>query len=121
MNPSSGNPGVNKLAQTLQKRMKETSKSPLMLDFGVIQQDYSLLTNTYPIPIPKTDYMVCRGATHNPSVALTHTSTDSAHSHSVILPEKMHWLKPGNRVLVAWVQNDAVVIDVVLPATKIGG
>lgn len=149
MNPSSGNPGVNKLAQTLQRRMKETSKSPLMLDFGVIQQDYSLLTNTYPIPIPKADYMVCRGATHNPSIPLTqtyqkqgqhphgssgshgghssgngshsHPDTEGTHVHDVVLPKTMHWIKPGDRVLVAWVQNDAVVIDVILPATRIGG
>lgn len=148
MNPSSGNPGINKLGKVLQQRMRETNASPLVLDFGVIQQDYSLLTNTYPIPIPKTDYLVCRDVTHNPNIPLTqtkigqgqhphgpsgghsqyegsgehsHPNTEGAHVHDVVLPETMHWLKPGDRVLVAWVQNDAVVIDVVLPATKIGG
>lgn len=149
MNPSSGNPGLNKLAKTLQKRMKETNESPLVLDFGVIQQDYSLITNTYPMPIPKSDYLVCRDATHNPNIPLTktyqdqgqhphgssgshgghssgngshsHPDTEGTHVHDVVLPETMHWLKPGDRVLVAWVQNDAVVIDVVLPATRIGG
>jgi hypothetical protein len=148
MNPASGNPGINKLGKVLQQRMRETNVSPLVLDFGVIQGDYSLLTNTYPIPIPKTDYMVCRDVTHNPGEALTktksgqgqhphgpsgghsqyegsgehsHPGTEGAHTHDVVLPESMHWLKPGDRVLVAWVQNDAVVIDVVLPATKIGG
>lgn len=148
MNPSSGNPGINKLGKVLQQRMRETNASPLMLDFGVIQQDYSLLTNTYPIPIPKTDYLVCRNVTHNPNIPLTqtkigqgqhphgpsgghsqyegsgehsHPNTEGAHAHDVVLPDTMQWLKPGDRVLVAWVQNDAVVIDVVLPATKIGG
>jgi hypothetical protein len=149
MNPSSGNPGINKLGKVLHQRMKQTNDSPLVLDFGVIQQDYGLLTNTYPIPIPKTDYMVCRDVTHNPGVPLTrtkigqgqhphgssgshgghssgngthsHPTTEGVHVHDVVLPEKMHWLKPGDRVLVAWVQNDAVVIDVVLPATRIGG
>lgn len=149
MNPSSGNPGINKLGQVLQQRMKETNASPLVLDFGVIQQDYSLMTNTYPIPIPKADYLVCRDVTHNPSVSLTqtklgqgqhphgssgshgghgsgngthdHPDTEGAHVHDVVVPETMRWLKPGDRVLVAWVQNDAVVIDVVLPATRIGG
>lgn len=149
MNPSSGNPGVNKLGKVLQQRMRETNSSPLVLDFGVIQQDYSLMTNTYPIPIPKSDYLVCRDTTHNPNMALTqtktgqgqhphgssgghsghssgngshsHPDTEGTHVHDVVLPETMHWLKPGDRVLVAWVQNDAVVIDVVLPATRIGG
>lgn len=149
MNPSSGNPGLNKLGKVLQQRMTESSASPLVLDFGEIQSDYSLLTNTYPIPIPKSDYLVCRDVTHNPGIRLTqtksgqgqhphgpsgehdghstgngqhsHPDTEGAHVHDVVLPESMYWLRPGDRVLVAWVQNDAVVIDVVLPATKIGG
>jgi hypothetical protein len=148
MKPSSGNPGINKLARVMQQRMQEVNKSPLLLDFGVIQDDYSLLTNTFPIPIPKTDYLVCRDVTHDPGKPLTltktgqgqhphgpsgshdqyqgdgthsHPNTEGAHVHDVVVPESMHWLKPGDRVLVAWVQNDAVVIDIVLPATKIGG
>lgn len=121
MKPSSGNPGINKLARVMQQRMQEVNKSPLLLDFGVIQDDYSLLTNTFPIPIPKTDYLVCRDVTHDPGKPLTQTKTVDLHSHDVVLPESVRWLKPGDRVLVAWVQNDAVVIDIVLPATKIGG
>lgn len=149
MNPSSGNPGINKLGKVLQQRMKEANESPLVLDFGVIQSDYSLLTNTYPIPIPKTDYLVCRDVTHNPGIPLTqtvagqgthphgssgahsghatgdgshsHPNTEGAHVHDAALPDTMRWLQPGDRVLVAWVQNDAVVVDIVLPATKIGG
>lgn len=143
MNPSSGNPGINKLGRVLQQRMKEVNASPLVLDFGVIQGDYSLLTNTYPIPIPKKDYLVCRQLTLGETGSkLTVTATDGSHdvysdpypepiyshigigvnhAHNVLIPEKMRWLKPGDRVLVAWVQNDAVVIDIILPATKIGG
>jgi hypothetical protein len=71
MKPSSGNPGINKLARVMQQRMQEVNKSPLLLDFGVIQDDYSLLTNTFPIPIPKTDYLVCRDVTHDPGKPLT--------------------------------------------------
>ena len=58
-----GNPGVNKLGQVLQERMKACGASPLLLDFGTIQGDMSLITNTFPIPIPKTDYTVCRQLT----------------------------------------------------------
>ena len=142
MNPS-GNPGLNKLGKVLQQRMAENTVAPLVLDFGEIQGDYSLLTNTYPIPIPKTDYMVCRQLTlgdtgsklsetetdgsHDvysdpyPEPGYTHIGKGANHKHDVLIPEKMRWLKPGDRVLVAWVQNDAVVIDVILSATKIGG
>lgn len=151
MNPSSGNPGLSKLAATLQGQMSKNQEasSALILDFGVIQANYSLLTNTYPIPIPKSDYMVCRqltlgdtsthltytiGAgwandgTHSHGSSGTHgghlggsgshTHDDEApHVHDVLIPEKMRKLKPGDRVLVAWVQSDAIVIDLILPAS----
>ena len=32
MKPSSGNPGINKLARVMQQRMQEVNKSPLLLD-----------------------------------------------------------------------------------------
>ena len=138
MNPSSGNPGINKLGKVLQQRMRETNASPLMLDFGAIQGDYSLLTNTYPIPIPKTDYLVCRQLTiEKQAVNQQQAQQMEATTFIVTLSKPVYArrnrdkpqarrtytgknavVKPGDRVLVAWVQNDAV-IDVVLPATKI--
>ena len=47
--------GTNKLATVLSHRMKVENESPLMLDFGEIQANGSLVTNTFPIPIPKGD------------------------------------------------------------------
>lgn len=38
------------------------------------------------------------------------------HYHDVYLPDKMRWIKPGDRVLVAWVGVDVVVIDIILNA-----
>lgn len=58
------NEGVNMLARTMQRRMLQVGDRPPILDFGVIQDDYSLLTNEYPIPVPQTDYMVCRHLTY---------------------------------------------------------
>lgn len=167
--------GLNHLARVLHGRMQNERQaySDLVLDFGVIQKDYSLLTNTYPIPIPKTDYLVLRQLTlgptgnilaktqdignphsgshiHNttdltcsshggsvtgtvgestgpapaPPIPSKRTAggdgTDGAHEHHVLIPEKMRSIKPGDRVLVAWVQHDAVVLDIILPATEIG-
>lgn len=172
MNPAEGNPGINHLALALQGQMERNhnARSALVLDFGVIQADYSLLTNTYPIPIPKSDYMVCRQVTLGPTnfilaktqdIGLPHSGShihhtmdltcsshggsvtgtvgeetgaapdppipaqktaggdgsDGMHQHHVLIPEKMRKLLPGDRVLVAWVQNDAVVVDLVLPAS----
>lgn len=151
------NEGINKLARVIQKRTKEVTATPPVLDFGVIQPDMSLLTNKFPIPIPQTDYMVCRsvqlgatddilyktqysgkdnsgehshddggGHTHsNPDAGYnTHTHAKNAegeqHVHDTLIGEKMRWLTAGDRVLVAWVGDDPVVIDLIFPATRIG-
>lgn len=151
MSQAEGNPGVNKLARVMKGRIdrEREAYSSLVLDFGEIQGDYSLKTNTFPKTIPKGDYMVCRQLTLGPTDAhLTytiepgnpddgthshgssgthggHTGGDGSHTHTnegphvhdVLIPEKMRKLLPGDRVLVAWVQNDAVVIDLILPAS----
>lgn len=141
------NEGMSKLARVLNGRIQNNREAygDLVLDFGQIQSDYSLLTNTYPIPIPKADYLVCRqltlggtgsqltatgtkgthehtGGTHegHTSGDGSHTHDGGGHSHTVTIPEKMRWLNPGDRVLVAWVQNDAIVVDIICSATEIG-
>ncbi|MDR2044147.1 MAG: hypothetical protein LBQ15_07230 [Clostridium sp.] len=148
------NEGINKLAQTLQGRMKSLDDKPPILDFGVIQDDMSLLTNKFPLPIPQKDYMVCRsvqwgavgdifyktqasgksnsgehshdggGHTHPDAGYNTHIHTKSAegeqHVHDTLVGEKFRWLQPGDRVLVAWVGDDACVVDLIYPATRIG-
>jgi len=115
-----GNPGISKLAATLSDRMKQESSSPLVLDFGKINSNYSLQTNTFPIAIPKADYSVCRLLTlENAGSVMVTTNEAEGHQHNVTVPNTMKSLKPGDRVLVAWVQNEAVVIDVILPASSI--
>lgn len=171
MNPSSGNKGVNHLAQVLagQSKKDQDRNSALVLDFGEIMDDYSLQTNTFSIPIPVEDYHVCRQLTlgktgdilaktqeigspgsgeHNHKKAATLLDSrglpctgtigipaagqpgppdppqssagsggdEGAHQHHVLIPEKMRRLKPGDRVLVAWVQSEAVVVDIICPA-----
>lgn len=110
-----GHPGTSKLASVLSQRMKRENESPLVLDFGEIQGNGSLLTNTFPVPIPKGDYTVCRhvgglsfqisGGNHT-----GHSGGNGSHSHTVAPPA----IKAGDRVLVAWVQSEAVVIDVIV-------
>jgi hypothetical protein len=115
-----GNPGTNKLATVLSQRMKKENESPLVLDFGEIQSNGSLLTNTFPVPIPKGDYTVCRhvgglsftisGGGHSGHENQTATHNTGGHSHTVAPPV----IKAGDRVLVAWVQSEAVVVDVIV-------
>ena len=57
------NDGVARLAAVLDARMRDHADKPLCLDFAEIQADGSLLSNTFPIPIPKSDYRVCRQLT----------------------------------------------------------
>lgn len=167
MSSYDGNPGMNKLANVLAQRMKKEGESPLVLDFGEIQGDESLLCNTFPIPIPKGQYSVCRQLTlgkkddilaktqnigspgsgehdhkvvsklkdsrglpcsgtigtpasgqpdpPDPSQSTAGSGgSEGAHQHHVLIPEKMRSLKEGDRVLVAWVQNEAVVIDIIM-------
>ena len=45
--------------------------------------------------------------------AHVHTN-EGPHIHDVLIPEKMRSLKPGDRVLIAWVQNEAIVIDIIV-------
>lgn len=77
------NSGVNHLAQVLTQRMRQEIPTDLILDFGQINGDLSLTTNTFPVKIPPGDYVVCMSSK----------------------------LSAGSRVLVAWVQSEAVVID----------
>lgn len=112
--------GANRLARTLAERMKAESSSPLVLDFGEIAADYGLTTNTFPVKIPKGDYTVCR---HISGITLGtsggshggHETGNGAHSHSIPVPK----LSPGDRVLVAWIQNEVTVIDIIVPASQL--
>jgi len=92
MGGTMGSEGINRLASVLQGRMRTIGDKPQELDFGVIQEDMSLLMNRFPKPIPQKDYVVCGRA---------------------------RGINPGDRVLAAWVGDDVCVIDVILPGTTI--
>lgn len=132
------NQGANSLTNTLTGMMKSIANKPPVLDFGIINSDYSLTTNSFPKPIPKNQYNVCRSLLYNPKVPLTETFEDGkhihscgchhcdwpapsgAHVHQVKLPKKMYWVRPGQKVLVAWVANEAVVVDIIYSGEWLG-
>lgn len=134
------NEGYNMLARVFQERMQTVSHTPEALDFGEILDDYSLQVNKFPIPVPNTDYFVCRSLTlgntgglltttqagtgkhdHPPCAGLNASGHEKEgdHIHNVLIPEKMRWLQPGDHVLVAWIGSDPLVIDIILPATEV--
>lgn len=92
MSKGDNSPGAVRLARAFRRVAEHGKNNSLLLDFGEIQKDGSLITNTFPIPIPKADYLVCRCDT-------TYTA--------------------GTRVLVAWVGNDAVVISAIVEASEV--
>lgn len=114
------NAGTNKLANVLSDRMKREGETPLYLDFGEIQANGSLTTNTFPVSIPKGEYSICRhvgglsfeisGGGHLGHENQTPNVNTGSHAHTVEPPV----VKAGDRVLVAWVQNEAVIIDVIV-------
>ena len=145
--PYDSSKGTAKLGEVLNQRMRNMQNSvPAPLDVGVIQDDYSLKTNTFDKPIPKGSYSVCRqltlgetdtrltltiqsgnpnDGTHNHGSSGTHGGhtggsgshthmNEGPHIHDVLIPEKMRSLLPGDRVLIAWVQNEPIVVDIVL-------
>lgn len=121
MSKGDNSPGVSKLAGVLSDMMQRAQDGSLIIDFGVIQADKTLLTNSYPIAIPKSDYLICRHLKSRVAKATTSSRSvgdHGSHSHTVELDTQQP-LKVGDRVLVVWVQNDAVVVDVILSADNV--
>lgn len=121
MSKGDNSPGVSKLAGVLNDMMQRAQDGSLIIDFGVIQADKTLLTNGYPIAIPKSDYLICRHLKSRTVKATTSSRSvgdHGSHSHTVELDTQQP-LKVGDRVLVVWVQNDAVVVDVILSADNV--
>ena len=108
-----GHQGTSRLASVLCRRMKKENESPLVLDFGEIQANGSLVTDTFPEPIPKGDYSVCRQLTLGMAGEKLTVTEEKPPLHTIVVPEKMQSIGAGDRVLVAWVQSEAVVIDII--------
>ena len=60
MSQGNNSPGISKLAGIMRQMVNNGRDTSLVLDFGVINGDYSLTTNTFPVAIPMGDYLVCR-------------------------------------------------------------
>lgn len=114
------NEGANFLARVMQERTHTLINKPPILDFGTIQGDMSLRTDKFPRPIPQNMYVVCRSVTWGKVDDVFYkTNIVLDHSHETLVGQKFRWLQPGDRVLVAWVGDDACVIDLIYPATVI--
>lgn len=139
------NSNIQRLGDTLTGKMKQTAGAavPKTIELGVINGDLSLTTDSIKTAIPKGDYMVPLSLTHdtyysynelNSSASAphvhnggqhggheggdgTHTHNDGLHDHRV--PSVFRGLKSGDRVLVAWVGHQPVVVDIVVSSDTI--
>lgn len=122
---------------------------PTVLELGVINANLSLTTDSLKTPIPKGDYMVSLSLTHknyftynelNSSAKAPHHHSGGDHSHSGCgiggghsggahthddglhdhrVPSVFRRLRAGDRVLVAWVGNEPIVVDIVVSSNTI--
>lgn len=102
------------------------ANSSITLELGRINGDMSLSVSSLGNSIPKGDYMIsmrlkstAKKLTTNKKELTTHEAEEhthgiSAHDHTVDLPGSFRGIQSGDRVLVAWVGTEPVVIDIVV-------
>jgi len=110
MSKGNNSPGISKLAGLFNDMAKGANTGERVLDLGTIQSDKSLITDSFKAAIPQSDYLVL---SHLKKTKVK-TSKNDGHTHDV---EPQEELKSGDRVLVAWVNNDAIIIGKILTAS----
>lgn len=88
--------GIGYLAAVIDGRMRERQDTPLVLDLAEVLGD-GILPDTFKKVIPLRDCMACKGAGGGSQPQIS----------------------PGDRVLIGWVQDGVVVIDVIARAPDI--
>lgn len=125
---------IEELGKLLNSHMQRTSsaKIGISVELGSINGNGSLVVGSLNNAIPKGEYMVSFRLTLptlllntkevelrteealKTEEALEHAHTIKKHKHEVELPVQLRGLMPGDRVLVAWVGTEPVVIDIVV-------
>lgn len=132
--------GASKLAQVIAERIASQTQRPDALELGTIQADMGLKLDRFAVPIPKGDYLVAEWLVKLslPAFSLVGKGEYPVKDDGTPEPvtewtQQTRWdwrpkdidqvkvefkpdLKPGDRVLVAWVNNhtDPVVISKVV-------
>lgn len=94
--------GVNRLGRVLQKRMKDVSNTPSVIELGRIRSDLALIPDGADLVIPASDY----------SVMVNHVQCNGSaycNGHKNWKPEN------GDRVVIAWIDSEIIILG------KIGG
>lgn len=124
-----------RLGNVLAGRMKKTASAavPVSIELGTINGDLSLTVDSIPAKIPPAEYMISLQLSHenyysynemNSSAGAPHRHTGDGHTHNDGLhdhrvPSVFRRLQPGDRVLVAWVGFEPIIIDIVVAGTTV--
>lgn len=134
------NSGANKLAQVIAERISTQTAMPDALELGTIQSDMSLKIDRFAVPIPQGEYLISEWTAKLsfPAFSLVGrgeypVKDDGSPEPVTEWTSQTRWdwkpreidkvkieikpdLKPGDRVLVAWVNNhtDPVVVSKVV-------
>ena len=123
---------IETFASMMSDRMQQAANAaiPNTLELGVVNDNMSITPDNFRIPIPKGDYMVnlrLLGKPETKEIAHTHSGgfhdghtggdgshvhTDGKHKHD--LQPEYRGIQPGDRILIAWCGNEAVVIAIVV-------
>lgn len=105
---------MKRLGDVLAGRMQKTAKSNTQttLELGTINSDFSLSVDGLSGRIARRDYMV--------DVRLTHEDyeTKETADHTHRLPSPFRNLQAGDRVLVAWVGYEPIVVSIVVSGAR---
>lgn len=129
------NSGASKLAQVIAERIASQTAKPDALELGTIQPDMSLKLDRFAVPLPAGEYLIAEWTAKLslPAFSIGGSQTGLLDSMNgdvtgnatfnfqpVVIDnvkiEVKPDLKPGDRVLVAWVNNhtDPIVISKVV-------
>lgn len=119
---------IEELGKVMSSQMKQVfnANQGITIELGIITSGMGLTVGSLGNTIPKGDYMI---SMHLMNVKLTldttevaleteeedeHTHTIEKHKHQVTLPNKLRGLQEGDRVIVAWIGTEPVVVDIVV-------
>lgn len=119
MSKGGNSAGLSKLAALFKETAKGEIPTNPPLELGTINDDYSLTTDSFPVPIPMGDYLVCRhlkqwtteevedhkhhipGHKHAAEESTVSLTANDAGDHAHTIPEHSHTATENNVSLTA--------------------
>lgn len=105
---------IDELGKLLNAQMKRaaTANQGISVELGSINSNMALVVGSLNNAIPQGEYMISLRLTL-PKLLFETKETDT-HTHEAELPEQLRPVQAGDRVVVAWVGTEPVVVDIVV-------